>query len=195
MTSAVAETSHSPAVEKKFLQQVMSNTPGETHLDMCIQCGSCGGCCPSAAEMDHTPRSLIALIRAGNFEEVLNSNTPWYCVSCYFCTVRCPQEVHVTDVMYTLKRMAVQAGIKDPCAAPDFSKTFVSWVENYGRAFELGLMSMFRLRHDPFGVVRITDMAVGMLSKGRMDIAPTSIKGLSGLKAILARAKALEVVA
>ena len=195
MTSATTVASHPVTVEKKFMDQVMVNTPGETHLEMCIQCGSCGGSCPSAAEMDHTPRSLIALIRAGNFEEVLSSNTPWYCVSCYYCTVRCPQEIHITDVMYTLKRMAVHAGIKDPCSAPDFSKTFVSWVENYGRAFELGLMSMFRLRHDPLGVLRITDMALGMVSKGRMDLAPKSIKGLKSLKAIIARAKALEVVA
>jgi hypothetical protein len=38
-------------------------------------------------------------------------------------------------------------------------------------------------------------MAVGMVSKGRMDLAPKSIKGLKSLKAIIARAKALEVVA
>ncbi|MBK6710249.1 MAG: 4Fe-4S dicluster domain-containing protein [Chloroflexi bacterium] len=51
---------------------------------MCIQCGTCGGSCPSGQDMDHTPRQLFAMIRADMRDEVLRSNTPWYCVSCYF---------------------------------------------------------------------------------------------------------------
>jgi heterodisulfide reductase subunit C len=125
--------------------------------------------------------------------EALKSNTPWYCVSCYYCTVRCPQEVHITDIMYTLKRIAVQEKYYDDSTAPDFSKTFITWVENYGRSFELGLMSMHMLRHNPFGVFKIAGMGVGMVSKGRMAFVPTRIKNMDGLKAILAKAKELEV--
>jgi heterodisulfide reductase subunit C len=92
-----------------FLDEVQARTPGQSRLLMCIQCGTCGGSCPSGADMEHTPRSIFAMIRADMREEVLRSNTPWYCVSCYYCTVRCPQDVHITDIMYTLKRMAVDA--------------------------------------------------------------------------------------
>jgi heterodisulfide reductase subunit C len=60
-------------------------------------------------DMDHTPRMLFAMIRAGYREAALASNTPWVCVSCYHCVVRCPQGVHIADVMYTLKSMAIQA--------------------------------------------------------------------------------------
>jgi heterodisulfide reductase subunit C len=60
-------------------------------------------------DMDHTPRMLFAMLRAGMREDVLRSNTPWICVSCYHCVVRCPQEVHIADVMYTLKGMAIKA--------------------------------------------------------------------------------------
>lgn len=52
---------------------------------------------------------LSAMLRAGMREEVLRSNTMWLCVSCYHCVVRCPQEVHIADVMYTLKGMAIKA--------------------------------------------------------------------------------------
>jgi heterodisulfide reductase subunit C len=86
--------------------------------------------------MDHTPRMLFAMIRAGMREQALASNTPWICVSCYHCVVRCPQDVHIADVMYTLKSMAIQANIR--FTAPDFSQTFVEMVENYGQA-EFGL--------------------------------------------------------
>src|SRR4030042_73962 len=71
-----------------------------------LQCGPCGGSCPSGADMDHTPRALFAMINSGMREEVLRSNTPWYCVSCYYCTSRCPKEIPITEIMYTLKRLA-----------------------------------------------------------------------------------------
>ncbi len=124
--------------------------------------------------------------------EVLSSNTPWFCVSCYYCTVRCPQEIHITDIMYTLKRMAVKEKVHDDGNAPSFSKSFISWVEGYGRAFELGLMSTHLLLHNPGGIFRLAPMAIGMVTKGRMDFTPKSIKGIDGLKAILAKAKELE---
>jgi heterodisulfide reductase subunit C len=143
--------------------------------------------------MDHTPRQIFAMIRAGLRDEVLSSNTPWFCVSCYYCTVRCPQEIHITDIMYTLKRLSVQARKYDDSRAPDFSRQFITWVENYGRAYELGLMSLFILRHNPFGAIRMAPMGMGMVTKGRLDFTPKSIKGIDGLKAILAKAKELEV--
>lgn len=195
----MTETSVSPPVNTisntSFLEKVIAATPGESHLELCIQCGTCGGSCPSGADMDHTPRGLFALITAGMKDTVLKSNTPWFCVSCYYCTVRCPQEIHITDIMYTLKRLAVQEKVYDDSTAPDFSKTFINWVENYGRAFELGLMSMHMLKHNPFGVFKVADMGVGMITKGRMAFRPTRIKGINGLKAILNKAKELEVAA
>ena len=181
-----------PAGVRSFADQVAAATPGDCRLGMCIQCGTCGGSCPSGPDMDHTPRALFAMINAGMRDEVLRSNTPWYCVSCYYCTARCPQEVHITDVMYTLKRIAVRERAFDEATAADFSKTFIYWVENYGRAFELGLMGVHMLRHNPFGAFKIAGMGTGMLSRGRMAFTPTRIKGANGLKAILRKAKKLE---
>jgi len=177
---------------KTFLAQVIAATPGKCHLEMCIQCGTCGGSCPSGPDMEHTPRDLFAMIRAGMKEQVLRSNTPWFCVSCYYCMVRCPQDIHVTDVMYTLKRMSVKSKLYDESIAPDFSKTFIFWVENFGRSFELGLMSQHMIRHNPFGVFKIADMGVGMVTKGRISFTPSRIKGMDGLRAILAKAKEIE---
>lgn len=183
---------HGPPKTNGFLSEVMAATPGGEALLTCIQCGTCGGSCPSGADMDHTPRQLFAMISAGQKEKVLRSNTPWYCVSCYYCTVRCPKEIPITEIMYTLKRRAVQEGAFDDSKAPDFSKTFIRWVEDYGRSFELGLMGVHMIRHNPFGAFKIADMGVGMVTKGRMAFTPTRIKDLDGLKRILAKAKQLE---
>ena len=179
-----------------FFDILVAITPGETNLEKCIQCGTCGGSCPSGADMDHTPRALFAMTNAGMKEQVLKSNTPWYCVSCYYCMVRCPQDVHITDLMYSLKRLAIKEGYFESDTrtknASDFSETFIDFVENYGRSFELGLATRYHLRHHPLDMPKMAPMGLGMLRKGRMSITPTKIKQLDSLKAILSKAKELE---
>ena len=176
-----------------FFEEVSAATPGTSNLEKCIQCGTCGGSCPSGSDMDHSPRTLFALAEAGMKEDVLRSNTPWYCVSCYYCMSRCPQEVHITDIMSTLKRMAIKEGhYKESSAsdAPDFSGTFIDMVESYGRSFELGLATRYHLRHHPLGAMKMaTSMGLEMLRKGRMDLTPNRIKGIDQLNAILDKAK------
>lgn len=175
-----------------LLDEVSRRTAGVSRLEMCIQCGSCGGSCPCSADMDHTPRMLFAMLRAGMRQDALMSNTFWICVSCYHCVVRCPQNVHIADVMYTLKGMAIEAKLYQNSTAPDFSQTFVDMVENYGRGFEFGLATRHYLKHFPLRLPRMIPMAFGMLAKERMTITPKRIKQMKQLKSILKRAKELE---
>lgn len=182
------------AEELSLVALVEAQTPGDTRLAMCIQCGTCGGSCPSGPDMDHTPRQIFAMLRAGLKDDVLRSNTPWYCVSCYLCTVRCPQEIRITDLMYTLKRMSVEAGLYEDSTAPDLSGTFVDYVERYGRSFEFGLATRHNLRHRPLSMPRMVPLGFGMLTKGRMDLTPHQIEGVDQLRSILRRAKELEAV-
>jgi heterodisulfide reductase subunit C len=146
--------------------------------------------------MDHTPRAIFAMLRAGMKDEVLKSNTPWMCVSCYYCTVRCPQNIHITDVMYTLKNMALESGTVQNRTAPDFSRTFINYVENYGRSFEIGLAGIQNVTHIKLAarLPNMIPMALGMLIKrGMSPVPPRRIKGMKDLKKILKRAKELEV--
>mgnify|MGYP001222943331 FL=1 len=176
-----------------LLHEVSVATAGVSRLEMCIQCGSCGGSCPSAADMDHTPRMLFAMLRAGMRDDVLRSNTPWICVSCYHCVVRCPQNVHIADVMYTLKGMDIKAKQYKDSTAPDFSQTFVGMVENFGRSFELGLASFHYIKHFPLRLPGMAGMGLGMLTKHRMNMMPTRIKNMEQLTTILEKAKTLEL--
>lgn len=178
-----------------LIQEVALRTPGDARVNMCIQCGTCGGSCPSGSAMQHTPRAIFAMLRAGMREDVLKSNMPWMCVSCYYCTVRCPQNIHITDVMYTLKNMALESGMVKDRTASDFSKTFISYVENYGRSFEIGLAGVHNLTHAKLAnrLPNMAPMAIGMLTKkGMSPLPPKRIKGMAGLKKILKRAKELE---
>jgi heterodisulfide reductase subunit C len=176
-----------------LLHEVALLTPGESRLEMCIQCGTCGGSCPSASAMDHTPRAIFAMLRAGMREDVMKSNTPWMCVSCYYCTVRCPQEIHITDVMYTLKNMSLRENKFSNSTAPDFSRTFINLVETYGRSFEIGLAGVHNIKHFALRLPNMFPMAMGMLTKkGMSPLPPKRIKGMGQLKKILKRAKELE---
>lgn len=193
MTDERVRAGLSQEEDLSLLHEVSLKTAGVSHLEMCIQCGSCGGSCPPAEDMDHTPRMLFAMLRAGMRDAVLKSNTPWICVSCYHCVVRCPQNVHITDVMYTLKGMAIREKKYRSAIAPEFSETFVDMVEKYGRSFEFGLATRHYLKHAPMRLVGMSTMGLGMLTKGRMSMTPKKIKGMPQLKAILDKAKEMEL--
>ena len=174
-----------------FYERVMAATPGGDLLRTCLQCGTCGGSCPSGPDMDATPRRLFAMIAADMEEEVLTSNAPWYCVSCYYCTVRCPQEIPITDLMYTLKRMAVAEGLYSTKEAPDLANSFIGFVEQNGRSFELGLATRHGLAHRPLDTITKSTMGLRLMQKGRMSTTPDRIENMDQLTAILNAAKAI----
>jgi len=163
--------------------------PGGERMQACLQCGTCGGSCPTGQDMDHSPRELFAMILADKRDEVLRSNTMAYCVSCYYCTVRCPQQIPITDIMYRLKRIALANGHKSYTSA--FAKTFVGFVDLFGRGYELGIAMKYYLTNRPFAMFGMLPMAVGMFKRGRMAVLPTRIKDMRGLNAILNQAKAI----
>ncbi len=183
-----------PSSPKTFFEEVMANTPGGEALRLCLQCGTCGGSCPSGEDMEYSPRRIFAMVEANMRDKVLRSNTPWYCVSCYYCTERCPQEIPITDIMYTLKRMAIAEGLYEDSDAPDWSQTFIGLVEQYGRSFELGLASRYHLTHRPLGKLSLGTFALDMLRRDRLALTPSPIKNVAQLKAILSKAKELEGV-
>jgi heterodisulfide reductase subunit C len=191
---AIADRVPVPAesADHAFLAEVMAATAGRSRLQMCVQCGTCGGSCPSAADMDHTPRQLFAMVRAGLRDRALASNTPWMCVSCNFCAVRCLQEVHIPDVMYALKSIAAREGRSPSSAAPDFSHTFIGNVRRYGRSYEVGLVARHYLRHFPLRIPGMAPAGMGMLASGRMDLRPQRIEDVEGLRAILDSAEEME---
>ena len=83
----MAETMvEAPAVGVDFINEVCS-IPGGEAIRSCIQCGICTGSCPTADKWDFPPRRVIAMVRAGLREELLSSNSMWFCASCYTCTV------------------------------------------------------------------------------------------------------------
>ncbi len=181
-------------LRSSFLLQV-ANIPGGESIKKCIQCGCCTGSCPVSYMMDITPREVIALIRAGEIEKILKSRTIWICASCYACTVRCPQGVQITDILYALKRLAIDQKIF-PKRFPVYalSQSFVDLANRFGRSYEPGLILLYALKTNPLKLISMVPLFVRLLMKGRIGLLPKKIKGAKNFSYILKEAEIMEMI-
>ena len=179
-------------LRRAFLEEV-DRVPGAERLHRCIQCGTCTASCPVSYTMDISPRQVIALFRAGAIQEILESRTIWVCASCYNCTVRCPSQIKITDLLYALKRLAMDKGIF-PLRFPVYvlAERFAALVRRYGRSHELSLLRSFYLRTQPLALLRQSGIGLRLLLKGRLPLLPEKIRARKDLRAIIARAEQIE---
>jgi quinone-modifying oxidoreductase subunit QmoC len=156
--------------------------PGCEHLFSCIQCGTCSGTCPLSLYMDYTPRRIINLVREGFDKEALASQTIWLCASCYSCVARCPQKIHITDVMYTLKREAIKRqlfpkGLPIPVLAREFHRM----VSSHGRQSEVWLVLRMALRSNPLILLSMVRSGWNLFRTGRLNLRLEKIRGIHEL--------------
>ena len=182
------ETTHcryAEDVNQAFPVEIMAKPGGEALRD-CIQCGTCSGTCPMSVYMDLTPRRVIALTRAGLERDVLQSATPWLCASCYECQVRCPREIKVTDIMYALKRRAIEKG-KYPkkFPIPVLARAFYNMVASRGRNSESWLVVELMLRTNPLGLLKMAPLGLKLMKAGRMVFTLERIEKVEQLKKVL----------
>jgi len=180
-------------LRKAFLEQALL-VPGGERISRCLQCGTCTGSCPVSYAMDISPRMVIALFRAGRIEEILRSRTIWICASCYMCTTRCPQTIKITDVLYALKRTAMDAKLyPDDFPVYQLSKSFVRIVNRYGRNHEILLLLLYYLKRNPLELFRLLPLGIALFRKGRVSLFPSRIKGVEAIRRILGASQALQL--
>lgn len=160
-------------------------------IDKCIQCGTCSSSCPMAEYMDYPPRKIIAMIKAGYKEEVLGSFTPWLCASCYSCQVRCPSDIKITDVMYSLKRMAIDAkSYPKKLTVPVLAREMHRMIAKNGRSSELWLvLNMYLKMKDPIGPFSYTGTGINLMKTGRLSMKVEKIKNRKQFHSILKAVK------
>lgn len=178
-----------------FVEEIHA-IPGGEGLRLCIQCGTCSGSCPNADKMEHTPRELVAMVRAGMWEEVLSSNSMWFCLSCYLCTVRCPRGIKLTDLMHALESMAIRHGVmsRTRTFTPLMYRSFSDFVYGIGSVQEMGFMAWFYLlSRNPLRAVRMLPLGISLLRHGRMPVKARRLKPEAErqLRAILDKAEIL----
>lgn len=117
--------------------------------------------------------------------EALSSNTLWFCSSCYQCMDRCPQEIPVTDIIYTLKQMATEmktmpSGLK----MPDLYASFAYNLLHFGRVTEPLIMAKYAVKH-PLDALRSIPLALKLMTRKRMEIKPQMTKTGHSIRAFL----------
>jgi heterodisulfide reductase subunit C len=172
---ALLAESRDPAFRDLILK-----TPAGEKIPTCMQCGICAGSCPVSHEMDYTPRQLVRMVQLGLKQEVLNSNTIWICTTCFSCSVRCPRGIRPTELMETLRPIAIAEGVKNKNAR--FDGIFSDVVRKNGRASEFLLISKYSLKEPE--MIKQVPFGLGLFAKGKLPLSIDKMEDTHELKAI-----------
>ncbi len=164
--------------------------PGCERLLSCTQCGTCSGTCPLSLYMDFTPRRIVQLVREGFRDDALKSQTIWLCASCYSCAVHCPQNVHITDIMYTLKREAIRERLfPRRFPIPVLAQEFYAMVRRHGRSSEFWVVLRLMLRTNPLGLFSMARAGIALIRTGRLSLRRERIANVDELQRALPDSK------
>ena len=84
---------------------------GDQNVNACFSCGTCTSSCPvSWTNEAFNPRRILRLTTLGAREEVLSSPAIWLCSACDICYGRCPQKVHLSELMKAIRTVAAREG-------------------------------------------------------------------------------------
>jgi heterodisulfide reductase subunit C2 len=178
-------------------------TPGATASDSlagirakvsgCMQCGTCTGSCVNAHAMDYTPRQLWRLVQLGETREIFSSKTLWLCSSCYFCTLRCPRGLQLTETIGALKRSAVAAGYLQENHSIAFYRSFLDSVRRYGRVREMEMMARYFLAvKNPLMPMSFTPLGMKLMLKGKLSPQMPTLFSKGKLDALFRKVEELE---
>jgi len=102
------------------LSSQVSDLPGGEHLRMCYSCGTCVSRCMvrERVEPSYNPRRLIKKAVLDMRDEVFADKTPWLCSACDLCYPSCPQKIHISEILFAIRKLALDAGHTSPLRAP-----------------------------------------------------------------------------
>ena len=98
---------------RKEINERLSRLQDEAS-DYCFQCAKCTAGCEAHKLLELEPHKMVALLKRGLIDEMVNSDIIWTCMSCFKCRERCPQKVAPVEILLALKNMAVASGKQIP---------------------------------------------------------------------------------
>lgn len=159
----------------------------------CMQCGTCTGSCPNEFAMDFTPRQLWRLVLSGEAEEVFRSKTFALCSACYYCTLRCPRGLPLTEAMFALKQAAHRLRPHEFKPSRDFYHHFMNGVRRRGRVNEMEFMSYFFLaRKNPLLPFKFASLGLKLMSRRKVSVALPRFAAAVQLEPIFRKVEAME---
>jgi len=120
------------SLEPRFRNEIVAEPGGERFMQ-CFSCGTCVAGCPVAGRTTkYNPRRIIRMALLGMRQEVLTSEFVWLCSACYTCHERCPQDVHIPEVMNAIRNIAVREG-----HVPTAFRQQAQLLGDHGRLYEI----------------------------------------------------------
>ena len=117
------------------------------------------------------PSEIMRQLHLGAGNELLASDLVWMCVSCETCSARCPMGIDVAAVMDALRRLALERGAPKPEGnVPLFNRAFLKTVETFGRSYEIGMITAYKLGTGK--LMNDTEKFPAMLKKGKIALLP-----------------------
>jgi len=97
----------------KLFDRLMEDLRMQEGLKACINCGTCTAICGAAEFYDYDPRKLVTQVQTRDdnvIEELLKSETIWYCGECMSCKTRCPRGNVPGLIVMALRYLSQQMG-------------------------------------------------------------------------------------
>ncbi|HBL77606.1 MAG: hypothetical protein A2W90_03165 [Bacteroidetes bacterium GWF2_42_66] len=98
----------------KLLKKLQKDVRYIEGLKACINCGVCTAVCPAAQFCDYDPRIIVDTVQHGNekeIEQLLKSDTIWYCGECLSCKTRCPRGNTPGYIIQALRSLSIETGL------------------------------------------------------------------------------------
>lgn len=97
----------------ELYQELTKDVRFEEGLKSCMNCGVCTAICPAAEFYEYDPRIVAGIVQSKDekrIEELLKSDTIWYCGECMSCKTRCPRTNTVGLIIMALRSMSQELG-------------------------------------------------------------------------------------
>lgn len=97
----------------KLFDRLMQDYRFKEGLKACINCGTCTAICPAAEFYKYDPRSITDMVQSKDdeiIENLLKSETIWYCGECMSCMTRCPRKNAPGLIIMALRSLSMETG-------------------------------------------------------------------------------------
>jgi len=141
--------------------------------DYCYQCGRCTSGCEAHKLLELEPHKIVALLKRGLIDEMINSDIIWTCMSCFKCRQRCPQKVAPVEILFALKNMVVASGKQIPGNYSAYLQSVLSkgLIQDEKQVITKDNITVSRKDFDLPGISKPEDITkfMGLLSKLAME--------------------------
>jgi heterodisulfide reductase subunit C len=96
-------------IKRDFIDKVIKLSGQD--INLCFQCGTCGGACPMSDKVDTVPRRIMRMAQLGMEEALEEVKSYWMCASCHSCTVNCPRGLDIAKVMEALRLLTLRKNV------------------------------------------------------------------------------------